>query len=196
MPQDLRMGRPGTIMPWANRLAISDRLLGGACHDAERTGVGGLESPRSRIACRSISAATAPRASRPSPMPSCVRPWGCQSGRSAFTTPSSSWPSSTRTCWNASTSTPSSWAGDLPRMSVHWADWVLPDGSPCQMPAWALPLWEGGQWVLKRRQRPGDRRGCPTGPSTSSSAIGRSWSTTTWTACREALEDVIWVRHA
>jgi uroporphyrinogen decarboxylase len=33
--------------------------------------------------------------------------------------------------------------------SVHWADWVLPDGSPCQMPAWALPLWEGGQWVLK-----------------------------------------------
>jgi uroporphyrinogen decarboxylase len=33
--------------------------------------------------------------------------------------------------------------------SSHWADWVLPDGSPCQMPVWALPLWEGGQWVLK-----------------------------------------------
>ncbi len=33
--------------------------------------------------------------------------------------------------------------------SGHWADWVLPDGSPCQMPVWALPQWEGGQWVLK-----------------------------------------------
>ncbi len=31
----------------------------------------------------------------------------------------------------------------------HWADWTLPDGTPCKMPAWALPLREGGQWVLK-----------------------------------------------
>ena len=28
-----------------------------------------------------------------------------------------------------------------------WADWTLPDGSPCQMPAWALPEREPGQWV-------------------------------------------------
>ena len=21
----------------------------------------------------------------------------------------------------------------------HWADWTLPDGTPCQMPAWAMP---------------------------------------------------------
>jgi uroporphyrinogen decarboxylase len=31
----------------------------------------------------------------------------------------------------------------------HWKDWVLPDGSPCQMPAWALPMREPGRWVLK-----------------------------------------------
>lgn len=31
----------------------------------------------------------------------------------------------------------------------HWADWVLPNGTPCQMPVWAMPVFEGGQWVLK-----------------------------------------------
>ncbi len=31
----------------------------------------------------------------------------------------------------------------------HWTDWTLPDGTPCQMPAWAMPEREDGQWVLK-----------------------------------------------
>jgi uroporphyrinogen decarboxylase len=31
----------------------------------------------------------------------------------------------------------------------HWSDWTLPDGSPCQMPAWATPEREEGRWVLK-----------------------------------------------
>ncbi len=31
----------------------------------------------------------------------------------------------------------------------HWADWTLPDGAPCQMPSWALPERQDGQWVLK-----------------------------------------------
>ncbi|MBN2578225.1 MAG: hypothetical protein JXB10_04470 [Pirellulales bacterium] len=31
----------------------------------------------------------------------------------------------------------------------HWADWVLPDGTPCQMPAWALPERQDGQWILR-----------------------------------------------
>lgn len=30
----------------------------------------------------------------------------------------------------------------------HWAEWVLPDGTPCFMPAWALPQREGRDWVL------------------------------------------------
>ena len=30
-----------------------------------------------------------------------------------------------------------------------WADWVLPDGTPCQMPAWALPERGDGEWVLR-----------------------------------------------
>jgi len=31
----------------------------------------------------------------------------------------------------------------------HWADWTLPDGSPCQMPVWALPQRDEGRWVLR-----------------------------------------------
>lgn len=31
----------------------------------------------------------------------------------------------------------------------HWVDWTLPDGTPCQMPRWAAPQREDGQWVLK-----------------------------------------------
>ncbi|HPM79095.1 MAG TPA: uroporphyrinogen decarboxylase family protein [Candidatus Anammoximicrobium sp.] len=31
----------------------------------------------------------------------------------------------------------------------HWADWTLPDGSPCQMPAWALPEREDGRWIMR-----------------------------------------------
>jgi len=30
-----------------------------------------------------------------------------------------------------------------------WADWTLPDGAPCKMPAWALPERKDGQWVLR-----------------------------------------------
>jgi uroporphyrinogen decarboxylase len=30
----------------------------------------------------------------------------------------------------------------------YWAEWVLPDGTPCFMPAWALPQREGRDWIL------------------------------------------------
>ncbi|MBI3118239.1 MAG: methyltransferase [Candidatus Hydrogenedentes bacterium] len=30
-----------------------------------------------------------------------------------------------------------------------WADWTLPDGTPCQMPAWALPERETDRWVIR-----------------------------------------------
>jgi len=33
-----------------------------------------------------------------------------------------------------------------------WADWTLPDGTPCQMPAWALPEREAGRWILRSRR--------------------------------------------
>ena len=32
-----------------------------------------------------------------------------------------------------------------------WADWVLPDGTPCEMPVWALPERENRRWVLKSK---------------------------------------------
>jgi uroporphyrinogen decarboxylase len=31
----------------------------------------------------------------------------------------------------------------------HWVDWTLPDGTPCQMPAWAAPKRVQGAWVLQ-----------------------------------------------
>lgn len=31
----------------------------------------------------------------------------------------------------------------------HWADWTLPNGQPCQMPAWALPERDGNRWVIR-----------------------------------------------
>jgi uroporphyrinogen decarboxylase len=30
-----------------------------------------------------------------------------------------------------------------------WADWTLPDGTPCQMPRWALPERGDGAWLLR-----------------------------------------------
>jgi len=32
---------------------------------------------------------------------------------------------------------------------TSWADWELPDGTPCQVPAWALPERAGDAWVLR-----------------------------------------------
>jgi uroporphyrinogen decarboxylase len=34
---------------------------------------------------------------------------------------------------------------------ADWADWTLPDGTPCKMPAWALPERGQGQWVFRSR---------------------------------------------
>jgi uroporphyrinogen decarboxylase len=31
----------------------------------------------------------------------------------------------------------------------HWSDWVLPDGMPCQMPVWAAPERQDGQWLIR-----------------------------------------------
>ncbi|MBZ5564127.1 MAG: methyltransferase [Acidobacteriia bacterium] len=33
----------------------------------------------------------------------------------------------------------------------YWADWVLPDGTPCQMPVWALPERAQDGWILRSR---------------------------------------------
>jgi uroporphyrinogen decarboxylase len=32
---------------------------------------------------------------------------------------------------------------------ASWADWTLPDGTPCQMPAWALPERAKGEWIYR-----------------------------------------------
>jgi len=32
-----------------------------------------------------------------------------------------------------------------------WHDWVLPDGTPCQLPSWVRPEREGKRWVIRSR---------------------------------------------
>lgn len=32
-----------------------------------------------------------------------------------------------------------------------WKDWELPDGTPCQMPRWALPERDGQRWVIRSK---------------------------------------------
>lgn len=32
-----------------------------------------------------------------------------------------------------------------------WADWILPDGSPCSMPVWALPEREDSGWAIRSK---------------------------------------------
>ena len=32
-----------------------------------------------------------------------------------------------------------------------WADWILPDGTPCKMPAWALPEKADERWVFRSK---------------------------------------------
>ena len=34
---------------------------------------------------------------------------------------------------------------------TSWADWILPDGTPCKMPAWALPEKADGRWVFRSK---------------------------------------------
>jgi uroporphyrinogen decarboxylase len=34
---------------------------------------------------------------------------------------------------------------------ASWADWTLPDGTPCQMPVWALPERAEGQWLFRSK---------------------------------------------
>ncbi|MEI7731784.1 MAG: uroporphyrinogen decarboxylase family protein [Verrucomicrobiota bacterium] len=31
----------------------------------------------------------------------------------------------------------------------HWAEWVLPDGTPCLMPVWAKPERQGADWIIR-----------------------------------------------
>ena len=34
---------------------------------------------------------------------------------------------------------------------ASWADWILPDGTPCKVPVWALPEKEEGRWVMRSK---------------------------------------------
>jgi uroporphyrinogen decarboxylase len=33
----------------------------------------------------------------------------------------------------------------------HWSPWVLPDGTPCEVPAWSVPERESKRWVIRSK---------------------------------------------
>ncbi len=35
------------------------------------------------------------------------------------------------------------------REEKWWADWTLPDGTPCKMPVWAVPERSGAEWIYR-----------------------------------------------
>jgi uroporphyrinogen decarboxylase len=35
------------------------------------------------------------------------------------------------------------------RRDEDWADWTLPDGTPCQVPVWCCPERDDGRWVIR-----------------------------------------------
>ncbi|MBS1213517.1 MAG: hypothetical protein H6R26_2134 [Proteobacteria bacterium] len=37
------------------------------------------------------------------------------------------------------------------RDETNWADWELPDGTPCKVPAWSVPERLKGRWVLRSK---------------------------------------------
>ena len=37
------------------------------------------------------------------------------------------------------------------REEASWAEWVLPDGTPCSVPAWSMPERLEGRWVLRSK---------------------------------------------
>jgi uroporphyrinogen decarboxylase len=37
----------------------------------------------------------------------------------------------------------------------YWVEWTLPDGTPCQVPAWSVPERQPGRWVI-RSQKSGE----------------------------------------
>lgn len=74
----------------------------------------------------------------------------------------------------------------------HWVDWTLPDGTRCQMPRWAAPVREEGQWVLK------NQRGLTVGRMPDGAIYFEQchWpylETADLDRLDEALEDTIWV---
>ena len=117
------------------------------CHDTTRTRAGGTESPRSRshadrfrraslVGHRGDRLRQAAQGARAAP-----------SDRSASTTRSSSWRSSTTTCSTGSTSTRSSWAGDLPWRTSTGPTGRCPTARRARCRVWALPERQEGEWV-------------------------------------------------
>ncbi len=74
----------------------------------------------------------------------------------------------------------------------HWVDWVLPDGTPCQMPVWAAPERVDGGWILRNRRGTVVGR-MPDGALYFEQCCWPYYEQEDWDRFEEALEDTIWV---
>ena len=55
------------------------------------------------------------------------------------------------TCSIALASIALNWAGASHSRDEDWCDWELPDGTPCQVPAWVKPERDGDRWVIRSK---------------------------------------------
>ena len=65
-----------------------------------------------------------------------------------------------------------------------WTEWVLPDGTPCLMPAWAKPERRNGAWVLRSARTGAVIAQMPDGVWYFSKRCIPSPSAKTWTTSR------------
>jgi uroporphyrinogen decarboxylase len=77
----------------------------------------------------------------------------------------------------------------------HWSDWTLPDGTPCQMPRWAAPERQPGQWVF-RNQRGRIVGRMPDGAIYFEQCYWPFLESDDLDRIPEALDEVIWVSMA
>ena len=78
----------------------------------------------------------------------------------------------------------------------HWADWTLPDGTPCQMPRLGRARAAGRAAGCCGPPAAGSSAACPTGRSTSSSAYWPFLEHDDLDRLPEALAENMWVRRA
>jgi uroporphyrinogen decarboxylase len=61
-----------------------------------------------------------------------------------------------------------------------WADWTLPDGTPCKMPVWAVPERSGDEWVFR----------APSGHMMARMPVGSQHFDQTWFPFLDGEEDL------
>ena len=76
---------------------------------------------------------------------------------------------------------------------ASWAEWVLPDGTPCYMPAWIRPERVTDGWLLRSPLGPRDRPHAGRRVVLRADVLAVRWTgPRIWTTCRMRLRESMW----